>query len=87
MGPLEMARTGMGMRRVHGLSVAQTMMAANAPALVRTALVDGDPEHGVMPTGQVVGLIDDVPSCAELIERVVREAVDTVDRLCARTAP
>lgn len=82
MGPAAMARSGFGLRRTHGLSMAQTMMAANAPTLVRTALVEGDAEHGIMPTGQVVGLIDDVPTVAELIERIVREAAEILDRLC-----
>jgi hypothetical protein len=28
----------------------------------------------------VVGLIDDLPSCADLIERIVEEAVETIRR-------
>jgi NAD(P)H-dependent flavin oxidoreductase YrpB (nitropropane dioxygenase family) len=82
MGPMEMARSGLRLRKTHQMSLAQTLMAANAPTLVRTALVDGDPEHGIMPTGQVVGMINDIPTCAELLERIVREAADTIDRLC-----
>lgn len=39
----------------------------------RAALEAGDPEGGILAAGQVVGLIDDVPSCAELIERMVNE--------------
>lgn len=39
----------------------------------REALERGDPEGGLVWGGQVVGLIDDVPSCAELIERMVAE--------------
>jgi nitronate monooxygenase len=39
----------------------------------REALVAGDPNGGVIAAGQVVGLIDDVPTCAELIERMVSE--------------
>jgi NAD(P)H-dependent flavin oxidoreductase YrpB (nitropropane dioxygenase family) len=37
-------------------------------------MVDGRPEFGVMATGQVAGIIDDLPSCAELIERTIAEA-------------
>jgi NAD(P)H-dependent flavin oxidoreductase YrpB (nitropropane dioxygenase family) len=84
MGPLALARSGLGMRRAHGLSMAQTLMAANAPTLVRTALVEGDAEHGIMPTGQVVGMISDVPAVAELIERIMGEASEVLDRLCGR---
>ena len=41
-----------------------------APVFERlTAMVDGRPDLGVMASGQVVGLIDDLPSCQELITR------------------
>jgi NAD(P)H-dependent flavin oxidoreductase YrpB (nitropropane dioxygenase family) len=49
--------------------------------LYRSALVDGNADIGVMATGQVVGLIDDVPSCAELIDRIAHEAESVLDRL------
>jgi nitronate monooxygenase len=39
----------------------------------RVALETGDVDAGLIWAGQVVGLIDDVPSCAELIERIVAE--------------
>jgi NAD(P)H-dependent flavin oxidoreductase YrpB (nitropropane dioxygenase family) len=34
-----------------------------------------------MAAGQVVGLIDDVPSCAELIARIMTEAHECLVRL------
>lgn len=39
----------------------------------RDALQSGDAHGGVVAAGQVVGLIDDIPSCAGLIERMVAE--------------
>lgn len=39
----------------------------------RQALETGDISAGLVWAGQVVGLIDDLPTCAELIERLVRE--------------
>ena len=39
----------------------------------RAALVSGEIDGGVLSVGQVIGLIDDIPTCAELIERMVRE--------------
>lgn len=77
----EIVREGLAMKRNHGLSWSQVVMAANAPMLYRTALLDGRPDIGVMATGQVVGLIDDLPSCRELIARIVDEAVDVLERL------
>ncbi|MFI7600412.1 NAD(P)H-dependent flavin oxidoreductase [Actinoplanes sp. NPDC049681] len=68
-------------RRGSELSWAQTVMAANTPALLRTSMVQGRPESGVMPAGQVTGLIDDLPSCAELIERIMKEADDRLAEL------
>ena len=50
------------------------MIAANAPMLLRASMVEGNAASGVMAGGQVTGLIEDLPSCAELIERIVREA-------------
>ncbi len=39
----------------------------------KVALVEGDPNGGIVTAGQIVGLIDDVPSCQELISRMVAE--------------
>jgi len=38
------------------------------------AMAEGDFEGGAIPAGMVIGLIDDLPSCAELIARIVAEA-------------
>ena len=56
-------------------------MAANTPMLLKAAMVDGRPDLGVMASGQVVGLIDDLPSCAELIDRIIAEATTVLMRL------
>lgn len=40
----------------------------------REALLTGDPDHGVWTAGMVQGLIRDIPSVAELIERIVDDA-------------
>ena len=76
-----MLREGMAMRRSQGLTWSQMAMAANAPMLTRATMVDGDIDAGVLPTGQCVGVVDDLPSCAELIERIVAEAVAALDRI------
>jgi nitronate monooxygenase len=36
--------------------------------------VTGDTDEGVWSAGQVQGLIHDIPSCGELVSRIVREA-------------
>jgi NAD(P)H-dependent flavin oxidoreductase YrpB (nitropropane dioxygenase family) len=77
----ELIRQGHSMRQGTELSWSQVLMAANTPMLLKAAMVDGRPDLGVMAAGQVVGLIDDVPSCAELIDRIMAEAHDCLARL------
>src|SRR5205814_7522165 len=75
------AREGVAMKRNQDLSWSQVVMAANTPMLLKAAMVDGRPDLGVMSSGQVVGVIDDLPSCAELIERIMAEAEQALRRL------
>jgi len=67
-------RTANAMRSHGGLTLAQAMMAASAPMLIQRAVVGGDPENGLMATGLVGGRIDDLPSCAVLVDRIMLEA-------------
>lgn len=69
------------MRRSQEASWAQLAMAANAPMLIKAALVDGDASVGVLPTGQVTGVIDELPSVAALVEEIMAEARATLSRL------
>ena len=78
----DLVREGLAMRRTQELSWCQLLMAANTPMLLRAAMVEGRLDLGVMASGQVVGVIDDLPSCAELIERIVGQAEQVLDRLC-----
>jgi NAD(P)H-dependent flavin oxidoreductase YrpB (nitropropane dioxygenase family) len=74
-------REGVAMKKSQELSWRQVIMAANTPMLLKAAMVEGRPDLGVMASGQVVGLIDDLPSCAELIDRVMTEADKVLRRL------
>lgn len=42
------------------------------------AALQGDIEHGLVVAGQIVGMIDDLPSVTELLPRILREAVDAL---------
>ncbi|HEU5385960.1 MAG TPA: nitronate monooxygenase [Streptosporangiaceae bacterium] len=77
----EMLSQGRAMRRDSQLSWAQVLMAANTPVLLRAAMVEGRTDLGLMSSGQVAGLIADLPSCAELIEAIMSEAGATLERL------
>lgn len=70
----ELIRQGRAMRRGTELTWAQVLMAANTPMLLRAAMVDGRPDLGLMSAGQVAGLIEDLPSCAELIQTIMTQA-------------
>ena len=45
----------------------------------RVALETGDIDAGLIWAGQVQGLIRDIPTCAELIGRIVREATEIIE--------
>jgi NAD(P)H-dependent flavin oxidoreductase YrpB (nitropropane dioxygenase family) len=76
-----LVQEGIAMRRGHELSWSQLLMAANTPMLLRAAMVDGRPDLGLMSSGQVVGVIDDLPAVGELIDRIVVEATDILAML------
>ncbi|MGH3207046.1 MAG: NAD(P)H-dependent flavin oxidoreductase [Trebonia sp.] len=80
----DMIREGVDLKKDHDLRWTQVIMAVNAPVLYRAVLLDGRTDIGVSASGQVVGLIDDIPSCQELIERIAAEASDVLARLGSR---
>lgn len=77
----DLVREGLAMKRNQDLTWSQLAMAANSPMLIKAAMVDGRPEVGILPTGQGIGVIDDLPTVAELVERIVDEAERTLARL------
>ena len=70
-----MIRDGLAMRHGKDLSWSQVVMAANTPMLLKAGLVDGNTDAGVLASGQVAGIIEDLPSCADLVEAIVAEAI------------
>ena len=74
-------KEGKAMKEGNDLSWAQVLMAANAPMMTKAALVEGRTDVGILPTGQVVGTIDELPTVAELVERIVRQADEVLRRL------
>jgi len=51
-----------------------------AGARGRAALESGAADDGIVTAGQCVGLIDDIPSCAELLQRMVRDCRASLER-------
>ncbi|WP_022981587.1 nitronate monooxygenase family protein [Ideonella sp. B508-1] len=56
-----------------------------APRWMR-AMETGDAEDSALPVGQCVGLIDDLPTCAEFVERLMGEARGLITDRLARLA-
>lgn len=77
-----LVREGLALKEGAELTWAQVLMAANAPMMTRAALVEGRTDAGILPTGQVVGTIDELPTVAELVGRIVRQANSTLEALC-----
>lgn len=75
-----LAKDGREMKKQQGRTLGQMALAANTPMMLRAGLVEGDTDAGVLASGQVVGVIDDLPTCEELIERIVMQAADELRR-------
>jgi NAD(P)H-dependent flavin oxidoreductase YrpB (nitropropane dioxygenase family) len=77
----QLVADGRTMKHGQERSWAQMVLAANTPMMLRAGLVEGDPDAGVLASGQVVGVIDDLPTCEELIDRVVTQAAAELRRV------
>jgi NAD(P)H-dependent flavin oxidoreductase YrpB (nitropropane dioxygenase family) len=81
----QMAKEGLDMKKRMDMPWAEVIMAGNTPILTKATLVDGELDAGILPTGQVVGVIDDLPTAAEVVSRIIAEAETTLDRLAGRS--
>jgi NAD(P)H-dependent flavin oxidoreductase YrpB (nitropropane dioxygenase family) len=76
-----LVQEGLSMHRHQDLTWSQVALAANAPMLIKATMVDGKPDVGILPTGQVTGVIDELPTVAELLARIEADAQSTLKRL------
>ncbi|MFB6701732.1 NAD(P)H-dependent flavin oxidoreductase [Streptomyces rubiginosohelvolus] len=82
-----MIRDGLAMRHGKELSWSQVLLAANTPMLLRAAMVEGRTDLGIMASGQVAALIEDLPSVAGLVERVMADGEGILTALGAMSNP
>ncbi|WP_405596521.1 nitronate monooxygenase [Streptomyces sp. NBC_01410] len=82
-----MIRDGLAMKHGKDLTWSQVLLAANTPMLLRASMVEGRTDLGVMASGQVAGLIEDLPSCEELVGRVMSEAAAALGALPRASPP
>jgi NAD(P)H-dependent flavin oxidoreductase YrpB (nitropropane dioxygenase family) len=83
---LHLLKSAIAMSRSGDMSVAQSIMSANAPMIIQRAMVDGQPDEGVLPSGQVAGTIDELLSCEEIISAIVADAAARLNALAARVS-
>ncbi|WP_072807462.1 NAD(P)H-dependent flavin oxidoreductase [Rhodococcoides yunnanense] len=76
-------RDGRATKRASDRTWQQVIMAANTPMLLKAGLVDGNTDAGVLASGQVVGLLDDLPSCRDLIDGIVADAIERIEAIAA----
>ncbi len=69
-----MIKTAWKAARTSDMTLGQTLMAGNAPMIIQKAMVAGNPHEGVLPSGQIAGLIDDFPPCADIIQNIIYDA-------------
>ena len=77
----ELVADGRSMKQGSDRTWSQTVLAANTPMMLKAGLVEGRTDAGVLASGQVVGVIEDLPTCEELIDRVVTDAAERLGRL------
>ena len=80
---LSSLKSAWAISRTGDLSWAQTLMAANAPMMIQEAMVNGHPDRGILPSGQVAGIISDQPTVEALIASIVAEANQAIAELAA----
>jgi NAD(P)H-dependent flavin oxidoreductase YrpB (nitropropane dioxygenase family) len=77
---LALLKEGRALKEGNDLTWPQVVMAANAPVMTKAALVGGRTDIGVLPTGQVVGLIEGLPTVQSIIDAVMSEASAVLER-------
>ena len=79
-------RAAVAMSKSGDLTVAQSIMSANAPMIIQRAMVDGRPDEGVLPSGQVAGSIGELLTCQQVIDGIVVEAEERLVVLAQRVS-
>jgi NAD(P)H-dependent flavin oxidoreductase YrpB (nitropropane dioxygenase family) len=81
---LSLFQSALAMSKNDDMTLSQAMFSANAPMIIQKAMVDGLPAEGVLPSGQVAGVIDELLSCEEVIKRIVAEAEERLNFLTGK---
>lgn len=74
-------KSALTLSRMGDMTLAQAMMSANAPMIIQKSMVDGQPQQGVLPSGQVASMIDELTSCQQIIDSIMAEAELSLESL------
>lgn len=74
MSTAQLIGTGLRALKADSATASQVLMSANAPIVIQRAMVEGHPEEGVLPSGQVAAVINELPTVAALIEQIMAQA-------------
>ena len=77
-----MLKSAWNMAKRTDMTMGQVMMSGSAPVLIQRAMVQGHPDEGVLPSGQVAGLIEDIPTVQELMDGIIHGAEQRIQSLC-----
>ena len=75
----ELLRGGLKTKQAEGISLPNLPRVTTGVLRLLRAISDGDLDNGYIDAGQVTGRITDIPSCSELIERIVAEAEEVLE--------
>lgn len=82
----DLLKSALAMSRDDDMSAAQAIMSANAPMIIQKAMVGGHPDEGVLPSGQVAGVIDEILSVEDIVSAIVAEAEARLAVLASRVS-
>lgn len=71
--------SGLKTRSITGLATQ-----AIGTAGIQNSIQEGDVERGVIPVGQITGMINNLPTCQEVIEQTVSEAAEILEAARAK---
>ena len=71
-------RAGLSMAKAQQLAMAKLPVLAVGLSQMAKGIEDGDEDGGLMLAGQNCGLINDVPTCAEVMEQIVAKAKEVI---------
>lgn len=67
-------------------ALSQTLMASNQPVLLQKSMQDGQPDEGILPSGQVAAAINQLDSCETIICQIIEQADACLAELYQRNA-